>query len=300
VLKVDLVDHEFDRKRDRDEVTPEEMKERMKKMGVNPPSQYQEKPMYISSTGAVLDPYVPPEGDGKASLISTDKAKEVVDKGKGKGKTMSSIRKIRSYDEDFDPREWVDEAMEIYIAAHRALADGEHDLLHKFATEKAYPEMMNMAKRKTIRWNFIKSLEPPKVLHARHAEIITKDNMFGQLTVRFNTQQTLAVYDRFGRLIHGSETVAKDVLEFVVFEKHLSNLYGTWRLHSKIIPDWMPKREPGRLTYRVPREAVKAGSEMEEEAKNDKEEKAVEKIEEEDKEEKESIFDRFGRFLGRK
>ena len=28
---------------------------------------------------------------------------------------------------------------------------------------------------------------------------------------------------RFGRLIHGSETVAKDVLEFVVFEKHLSN-----------------------------------------------------------------------------
>ena len=30
---------------------------------------------------------------------------------------------------------------------------------------------------------------------------------------------------RFGRLIHGSETVAKDVLEFVVFEKHLSN---TW------------------------------------------------------------------------
>ena len=70
-----------------------------------------------------------------------------MDKGKGKGKTMSSIRKIRSYDEDFDPREWVDEAMEIYIAAHRALADGEHDLLHKFATEKAYPEMMNMAKR---------------------------------------------------------------------------------------------------------------------------------------------------------
>ena len=67
VLKVDLVDHEFDRKRDRDELTPEEIKERMKKMGVNPPSHYQEKPMYISSTGAVLDPYVPPEGDGKVT-----------------------------------------------------------------------------------------------------------------------------------------------------------------------------------------------------------------------------------------
>merc|ERR1712098_961639 len=167
--------------------------------------------------------------------------------------------------------EWVDEAMEIYIAAHKALADGEHDLLHKFATEKAYPEMMNMANRKTIRWKFIKSLEPPKVVHARHAEIITKENMFGQLTVRFNTQQTLAVYDGFGRLIHGSETVAKDVLEYVVFEKHLSNIYGTWRLHSKIIPDWLPAREPGRLTYRVPeeKEEEEVTKENEEESKKE-------------------------------
>merc|ERR1719384_502385 len=167
-----------------------------------------------------------------------------------------SVRKIRKYEEDFDARKFVDTATEIYIAAHRALADGEDELLHKFATEKAYPEMMNMAKRKTIRWNFIKSLEPPKVVHARHAEIITKENMFGQLTVRFNTQQTLAVYDRFGRLIHGSETVAKDVLEYVVFEKHLSNTYGTWRLHAKIVPDWLPARGPGKLTYRVPEEAA--------------------------------------------
>jgi len=299
VLKIDLVDHEFDRRRARDELTPEEIKEKMKKMGLEPPSQYSEKPLYISSTGAILEAYVPPEGDGKASMISTSKAKEVAEKGKGKGKTMLSVRKIRSYDEDFDPREWVDEAMEIYIAAHKALADGEHDLLHKFATEKAYPEMMNMANRKTIRWKFIKSLEPPKVVHARHAEIITKENMFGQLTVRFNTQQTLAVYDRFGRLIHGSETVAKDVLEYVVFEKHLSNIYGTWRLHSKIIPDWMPKREPGRLTYRVPREAKSESDEVKQEVvKSDKVEEAV--GEKEDEEQKESIFDRFGRMLGRK
>lgn len=49
--------------------------------------------------------------------------------------------------------------------------------------------------------------------------------------------QCLAVYDRFGRLIYGSEVLAKDVLEYVVFEKHLSNEYGLWRLHAKIIPE---------------------------------------------------------------
>merc|ERR1719228_2942136 len=200
---------------------------------------------------------------------------------KGWGKTKQAVRKIRKYEDDFRTDTWVEEAESVYKAAHEALAEGDEDKMHQYVTELAFPEMMQMANRKTIRWNFIKTLEPPLVVQARCAEMASKDNIFGQLTVRMHTQQTLAVYDRFGRLIHGSETVAKDVLEFVVFEKHLSNLYGSWRLHSKIIPDWMPKREPGRLTYRVPREA-KAGSEMEEEAKTDKEEKAVEKVEEED------------------
>lgn len=61
--------------------------------------------------------------------------------------------------------------------------------------------------------------------------------------------QTLAIYDRFGRLMHGSEIIAKDVLEYVVFEKHLANQYGTWRVHAKIIPDWLPPRDPSATTY---------------------------------------------------
>lgn len=62
----------------------------------------------------------------------------------------------------------------------------------------------------------------------------------------------LAVYDRFGRLMHGSEIVAKDVLEYVVFEKHLTNTHGVWRIHGKVIPDWMPPPESIPKTYRLP------------------------------------------------
>lgn len=77
------------------------------------------------------------------------------------------------------------------------------------------------------------------------------------MTVRFHTRQQLAVYDRFGRLIHGSEIIAKDVLEYIVFEKHLSNLYGVWRIHDKIIPDWAPPKDPSKLTkVRPPPEPV--------------------------------------------
>lgn len=63
-----------------------------------------------------------------------------------------------------------------------------------------------------------------------------------------NCLQTLSVFDRFGRLMFGSDVVAKDVLEYVVYEKHIVNQYGMWRIHGKIIPDWMPSKEPLRLT----------------------------------------------------
>lgn len=275
------------------------MREKMKKLGLSPPTFWQEKPVYISSTGTILDPYVPPEGDGKASLVSAAGAKQVTDLVKGKGKTMNSVRKIRSYEDEFDPRQWVQQALDIYIGAHQALASQDVDKLHSLVTEKCFPEMMYMAQRKTIHWNYIKALEPPRVVHARHAEILTKDNMYGQLTVRFHSQQTLAVYDRFGRLIHGNEAVAKDVLEYCVFEKHLSNVYGAWRLHAKIIPDWMAKNTSnGILTYLVPK-PKEAKEKKEEEEEGRKGQAAAPAPPAEEEQQPESLYDRFGRIIKR-
>jgi large subunit ribosomal protein L45 len=49
--------------------------------------------------------------------------------------------------------------------------------------------------------------------------------------------------------MYGGEDVPKDVLEYVVFEKHLANEYSTWRIHGKVVPDWMPPRQPIIRTY---------------------------------------------------
>lgn len=56
--------------------------------------------------------------------------------------------------------------------------------------------------------------------------------------------QTLAIYDRFGRLMLGDEQQPKDVLEYLVIERHLVNPYGCWRLHGKIVPSWAPAKDP--------------------------------------------------------
>ncbi|CAF4230695.1 unnamed protein product [Rotaria socialis] len=65
-----------------------------------------------------------------------------------------------------------------------------------------------------------------------------------QVTVRMHSKQTCAIYDRFGRLMFGNETLPKDVLEYVVFERILTNPYSQWRVHSKILPSWLPPLNP--------------------------------------------------------
>lgn len=251
-IKVELPD--FENKKDASEMTEEEIRSKMKEKGLLPSRPWIERPFFISCTGGIFEPYVPPEGDGKTSAISVHGAKQKFEFLEKKSKSMMAIRKIRNFDEDFEKKDFAIQAQEIYINAHTFMANKDEKKIQQYVTERAYPEIRHNTIDKTIRWKFLQSLEPPRIVHARCTEVISKDNVFSQLTVRFHTQQILAVYDRFGRLMHGSEILAKDVLEYVVFEKHLSNEYGTWRIHDKIIPDWMPPKEPLPRTYRVDKE----------------------------------------------
>ncbi|KRT83805.1 hypothetical protein AMK59_4310, partial [Oryctes borbonicus] len=233
-----------------EDLSEEELRSRLKEQGLLPTRPWMERQFHISCTGGIFEPYVPPEGDGKISPITAQGAKQKIEFLEKKTKTMMAIRKIRTFEEDFDTTTFCNKAEDTYIKLHELLVTKDKDKLRDIITERAYPEVMHNMQNKTIHWKFIKNVELPRVVHARCTDIITKENIFAQLTVRFHTQQVLAIYDRFGRLMHGSEIVAKDVLEYVVFEKHLANEYGIWRIHEKIIPDWMPSKEPPSLTYK--------------------------------------------------
>ncbi|KAL3289065.1 hypothetical protein HHI36_003507 [Cryptolaemus montrouzieri] len=250
VMKVDLP--KFNE--DVDNLSEEEIRSRLKEKGLLPRRPYLERPFFISCTGGVFEPYVPPEGDGKVSAITAQGAKQKLQFLEKKSKTMMAIRKIRSFEEDFESPQFLKEAEEIYKKMHECLMKEDKEEIENYVTEKAYPEVMHNVEYKTIRWKFLENIELPYIVHARCTDIVSKENIFAQVTVRFHTKQSLAVYDRFGRLMYGSEILAKDVLEYVVFEKHLANEYGVWRIHQKIIPDWLPPKEPVKTTYVKPPE----------------------------------------------
>jgi len=68
VIKVTLPN--FEDRRSEADMTPEEIRSKMKEKGIQPPRPWIERPFYISCTGGVFEPYVPPEGDGKISPIT--------------------------------------------------------------------------------------------------------------------------------------------------------------------------------------------------------------------------------------
>ena len=47
---------------------------------------------------------------------------------------------------------------------------------------------------KSFRWKFIETVEPPRVVHVRTTEMLSKDNLYGQVTVRLHTKQVRESY----------------------------------------------------------------------------------------------------------
>ncbi|XP_046899851.1 39S ribosomal protein L45, mitochondrial isoform X1 [Hypomesus transpacificus] len=225
--------------------------------------EYMERAINIACTAGVFDPYIPPEGDSRLSSLSKEGLKQRTEQIRQSAASQLAIRKIKEHDTKFTSKEFPGHAQRIYIEAHNVLTQFNKEKLHSLVTERCYPEMTRANRYKTLRWNFVESLEPPKVVHARCPDMVSKGNLYGQVTIRIHSRQTLAIYDRFGRLMLGSEEEPKDVLEYLVLERHLINLYGRWRLHGKIVPAWAPAKDPIIKTVMIPGPELKPGEEFE-------------------------------------
>jgi len=229
--------------------------QKMKRDGMLPPRGFDERPIDISSSYDINDRYVPPEGDGVKSLLSKEGSKDKANRARMWTKTKNAIRKINKIEKDiggFAAEYFSEEAVDLFILAHEALAEGNRTRLHELVTSKCYRELMHGLEYKTLRWRYHEAIEPPRVVHASLFNSGPGENQFAQVTVRIHSSQSIAIYDRFGRLAYGDPELQRSVVEFVVFEKRVSDTYGTWRMHGKIEPEWVDAKPPIKKTFRIP------------------------------------------------
>ena len=123
-------------------MTPDQIRASMKKEGMAPTRPYNERPILITTTGwacvlflssnianinlyvfsdTILEPFLPPEGDGKVSTLSKEGAKQRYSVLENKGKNMIHLRKLRRFEEEFDSYDFALKAQDLYIEAHNTL-----------------------------------------------------------------------------------------------------------------------------------------------------------------------------------
>merc|ERR1712004_710379 len=110
VMKIKLPNIEEQRRVMKDSrEDPALIKEHLKKEGKLPTQPEKEIPMYIASTQGAIDPYLPPEGEGKATFTKSVKLwakQKAIDPLDGKRKSILAVRKIRNYEPEFDPKDF--------------------------------------------------------------------------------------------------------------------------------------------------------------------------------------------------
>ena len=229
VAKIELPDFEAARQADfrKEDMTPEQMRSMMKEKGIVPPRRWDERPFVINCSQSIVDPFDPDPEVNQVNKGRMQKLRELAAR-----KYARPLSRICKYLPEFDEHAFATgEAVDVYVKAHETLARlstshsmQESDLL-PFVTEKCLPEMVFRADRKTIHWKLLSHLEKPQFVRAARVDggdvvrpspslcslRLSPDSFllsswdqgieFGQVTVRFHTQQLLAIYDRFGRSV---------------------------------------------------------------------------------------------------
>ncbi|NXU60554.1 RM45 protein, partial [Horornis vulcanius] len=143
----------------------------------------------------IMDPYVPPEGDARLTSLSKDGVKQQMQKLRQTAASQLAYEefvreKQKSGGESGDlwgkrQNLWGEARM-----CGRKRRNGfNKQKLHSLVTERCYPDMVRGNRYKTIRWRFVESLEPPRVVHVRCDSIMNRGNLYGQVTVRMHSRQ---------------------------------------------------------------------------------------------------------------
>ncbi|NWU40354.1 RM45 protein, partial [Hylia prasina] len=136
----------------------------------------------------IMDPYVPPEGDARLTSLSKDGVKQQMQKLRQTA--ASQLAYVPSLGVCEGKKVGVCEGEKVGVCEGKKVGDFfNKQKLHSLVTERCYPDMVRGNRYKTIRWRFLESLEPPRVVQLRCDSVMNRGNLYGQVTVRMHSRQ---------------------------------------------------------------------------------------------------------------
>ncbi|KAK4514956.1 uncharacterized protein ATC70_002563 [Mucor velutinosus] len=212
-------------------------------------NQQQGKQILLRDHGVFAN-YVPPE----QSPSITDFSKWRLTKWRNMKNSVQNLLsvgliKYKSQYEKWNSRKFLAEAEEAYKDMNDAFARGDRAILEEVCLDAMYSSLKNQLKtRNNVRWEwrYHGDVEQPKIVCVRCVGTtgVSKHGFaVGQVTVRMFTKQSMAVFDKKNKLIGGDPNKIHNVLEYVVFQKTISDPEDIWRVYGKVAaPEKMIKQ----------------------------------------------------------
>ncbi|KAI7828199.1 hypothetical protein BC939DRAFT_474919 [Gamsiella multidivaricata] len=188
----------------------------------------------------IMDPYVLPEKENRPSLFSDYKkwVKYAKLRMRNTGMTAASTLGMCWKLKDFGiTGRFLGESEQAYIGMNEAFAKGDRNYLEEICTPSMYAKLKGQLKDRTGRfeWRYHGPIEKPQIVSIRQGQI--GGHVLIQIIVRLHTNQSMGVFDKKNKLIAGDLKKTVPVLEYLVFQRYISDPEDNWKILGKTAPD---------------------------------------------------------------
>ncbi|KAF9276694.1 39S ribosomal protein L45, mitochondrial [Mortierella alpina] len=187
----------------------------------------------------IMDPYVIPEKENRPSLFSDYKKwiKYAKLRMRNTGMTAASTLGMCWKLKDFGlTGRFIGESEEAYIAMNEAFAKGDRKFLEEMCTPSMYGKLKGQLKDRVGRyeWKYHGLLEKPQIVSIRQGQI--GGHVLIQIIVRLHSNQSMGVFDKKNKLIAGDLKKPVPVLEYIVFQRYITDPEDNWKILGKTAP----------------------------------------------------------------
>lgn len=193
----------------------------------------------MDTPGQIFKPYVP--YNKKAFILTPSGARQRYEATKAFFSTMYALFKIRRVLKTFETRKFALASQKRFIDMNNAL-QLDTPLAKRIVEENVVLKLGKQLKNNfnnpasKVHWQFVKQLYRPRIVAAQVAAVEDKKDLYAQITVKMDSEQIIAVKDRYGRVIKGDVKIPKRMIDIIVFEQHIADPKSTWRICGKLAP----------------------------------------------------------------
>ncbi|KAF9928815.1 39S ribosomal protein L45, mitochondrial [Linnemannia zychae] len=191
----------------------------------------------------IMDPYVIPEKENRPSLFNDYKAwiKYAKLRMRNTGMTAASTLGMCWKLKDFGiTGRFLSESEDAYVAMNEAFAKGDRKFLEEICTPSMYAKLNRQLKDRVGRydWKYHGIVEKPQIVSIRQGQV--GGHVLIQMIVRLHSNQSMGVYDKKNKLIAGDIKKTVPVLEYIVFQRYITDPEDNWKILGKTAPSASP------------------------------------------------------------